>query len=82
MLLYSWEVRSVIGFSSSSCISSGFDSYIGFIGANCKSYITVKSIFVRGSKTWVLYSFIALLYSLISLCFLLKAFACLFAFLV
>ena len=71
---------------TSSSIGSGTNvgssPYIGFTGANCKSYTTAKSIFVRGSITWVLYSFIALPCSLTSLCFLLKAFARLFAFLV
>jgi ABC-type antimicrobial peptide transport system permease subunit len=79
MLLYS-KVKSVIGsgfsFNLSFSIVSGLG--IGFIGANCKSYTIAESIFVLRSKTWVLYSFITLLCSLISLYFLLKAFARLF----
>jgi hypothetical protein len=82
MLSYS-DVKSVVGFSSSSNLGSNIVSgpSIGFTGANCKSYITAKSIFVLGSKTWVLYSSITLPCSLTSLYFLLKAFARLFDFL-
>jgi hypothetical protein len=82
MLLYS-EVKSIVSFSFSSNPSSSIISElsIGFISANCKSYIIARSIFVQGSKTWVLYSLIALPYPLTSLYFLLKAFACLFDFL-
>jgi hypothetical protein len=82
MLSYG-EVKSVVGSSSGfdpgSSIVSG--PGIGFTGANCKSCTTARSIFVQGSKTWVLYSLIALPYLLTSLCFLLKASARLFDFL-
>jgi hypothetical protein len=82
MLLYS-EVKSIINssfsFNPSFSIVSGLS--IRFIGANCKSYITAKLIFVQGSKTWVLYSLIALPCPLTSLYFLLKAFTYLFDFL-
>jgi hypothetical protein len=82
MLLYS-EVKSVVGSSSSFNPSFSIVSgpSIGSTGTNCKSYITAKSIFVQGSKTWVLYSSIALPCPLTSSCFLLKAFARLFDFL-
>jgi len=55
---------------------------IGFTGASYKSCTTAKSIFVQGSKTWVLYSSIALSCSLTSSCFLLNASARSLAFLV
>jgi hypothetical protein len=79
MLLYN-EVKFVVSSGSSSNLSSSIVSGLGisFISANCKSYTTTKSIFVLRSKTWVLYSFITLPCSLISSCFLLKAFAYLF----
>jgi hypothetical protein len=82
MLLYS-EVKSIVSssfsFNPSFSIVSGLG--IRFTSANCKSYTTTKSIFVQGSKTWVLYSSIALPCPLTSLCFLLKASARLFDFL-
>jgi hypothetical protein len=81
MLSYS-EVKSIVSSSSSSNSNLSFSIVSGLsirsTSANCKSYITTKSIFILGSKTWVLYSFITLPCSLISSCFLLKAFACLF----
>jgi hypothetical protein len=82
MLLYG-EVKSVVSSSSSSNLSFSIVSglSIGFTSANCKSCITTRLIFVQGSKTWVLYSLIALPCPLISLCFLLKASARLFDFL-
>jgi hypothetical protein len=52
MLLYS-KVKSIISSGSSSNPSFNIVSglSISFISANCKSYTTIKSIFVLGSKT-------------------------------
>jgi hypothetical protein len=77
MLLYN---KVTYKYKLSISLNSSFNT--GFTRANCKSYIIIKSIFVRGSKTWVLYSIITSLYSLTSLYFLLKAFTCLFPFLI